>query len=159
MDFLAWLESTALATAVAETLWAYPLLETLHAVGMVMLLGSLGLIDLRVLGYEPELPLVGMQTLLRLAWIGFTLNAISGVLLFASDAVHFFGSYTFRIKLVLIALAGLNAVFVSRKVFPDSGASAELTIETDAPTKALAAASLAFWIGAVIAGRLIAYAP
>jgi len=161
MDFLAWLESTALATVVAENLWAYPLLETLHAVGMVMLVGSLGLINLRVLGYKPALPIAGMQTLLRLAWIGFTLNAISGVALFTSDAVHFFSSYTFRIKLVLIALGGLDAAFVTRKIFPDSRAesSGEFAVEADAPTKALAAASLAFWIGAVIAGRLIAYTP
>src|SRR5690606_20304551 len=103
----------------------------------------------------------GMQTLLRLAWIGFTLNAISGVALFTSDAVHFFSSYTFRIKLVLLALGGLDAAFVTRKIFPDSRAesSGEFAVEADAPTKALAAASLAFWIGAVIAGRLIAYTP
>ncbi|MFS8608492.1 MAG: hypothetical protein LOD94_10940 [Gammaproteobacteria bacterium] len=161
MDFLAWLQSTAFATAVAETIWAYPLLETLHALGMAMLLGSLGLTNLRVLGYKPELPLLGMQELLPLAWIGFTINAASGLSLFASDAIYFWSSYTFRIKLVLIALGGLDAAFVTRKIFPDSRAesSGEFAVEADAPTKALAAASLAFWIGAVIAGRLIAYTP
>src|SRR5690606_41458816 len=120
MDFLAWLESTALATAVAETLWAYPLLETLHAVGMVMLVGSLGLINLRVLGYKPALPIAGMQTLLRLAWIGFTLNAISGVGLFSSDVVQFFSSYTFRFKLGLLAFGGFDCAFVRVSIFPDS---------------------------------------
>jgi len=157
MDFLAWLESTALATAVAETLWAYPLLETLHALGMAMLLGALGLINLRVLGYKPELPLVGTQDLLPLAWTGFTLNAASGAALFTSDAIHFFSSYTFRIKLLLIVLGGLNAALVGRRVFHEP--LVDPAIEAGTGTKALAAASLVFWIGAAAAGRLIAYAP
>src|SRR5690606_14352634 len=123
MDFLAWLQGTAFATAVAETIWAYPLLETFHALGMAMLLGSLGLINLRVLGYKPELPLLGTRDLLPLAWLGFTLNAASGIALFTSDAVYFFSSYTFRIKLVLIVLAGFNAVLLGRKVFQEPAAA------------------------------------
>ena len=73
--------------------------ETMHTIGMALLIGSLGLIDLRVLGYKPELPIFGTRDLLPLAWLGFTLNAISGTALFTSDAVMFFESYTFRIKI------------------------------------------------------------
>ncbi|SRR5690606_14971681 len=155
MDFLAWLQATAFATAVAETIWAYPLLETLHALGMAMLLGSLGLTNLRVLGYKPELPLLGMQDLLPLAWLGFTINAASGLALFTSDAVYFWSSYTFRIKLVLIALAGINAALLSHRIFREAAAAGDA-----APAaKGLAAASLVFWGGAAVAGRLIAYTP
>ncbi|HEX7080034.1 MAG TPA: hypothetical protein VF329_03370 [Gammaproteobacteria bacterium] len=157
MDFLAWLQSTALATAVAETVWAYPLLETVHAVGMAMLLGSLGLINLRVLGFKPELPLLGTRDLLPLAWLGFTFNAISGIALFTSDAIYFFSSYTFRVKLALILLAGVNAVLLGRKIFDEPAASAAET--PSAGAKWLAGASLTFWVGAAVAGRLIAYLP
>jgi hypothetical protein len=157
MGFLAWLQSTALATAVAETLWAYPLLEALHALGMAMLLGALGLMNLRVLGYKPELPLLGTQELLPLAWLGFTVNALSGVALFTSDAVYFFSSYTFRIKLALIVLAGINAMLLGRKVFHDPATLPQA--EATAGAKGLAAASLVFWVGAAVAGRLIAYTP
>src|SRR5690606_34702771 len=103
-----------------------------------MLLGSLGLTNLRVLGFKPELPLLGTQDLLPLAWLGFTINAVSGLALFASDAIYFFSSYTFRIKIVLIALAGINAVLLSRKVFhepPAGGGAAPVA-------KGLAAVSL-----------------
>jgi len=155
MDFLAWLQATAFATAVAETIWAYPLLETLHALGMAMLLGSLGLTNLRVLGYKSELPLLGTQQLFPLAWLGFTLNAVSGLALFASDAVYFFSSYTFRIKLVLIALAGINAVLLSHRIFREPAAGGG----PGPVAKGLAAASLVFWVGAAVAGRLIAYTP
>jgi hypothetical protein len=156
MAFLEWLQQSWLGTLVAESLWGYPLFETLHTIGMALLIGSLGLINLRVLGYKPELPMFGTRELLPLAWLGFTINAISGAALFTSDAVYFFESYTFRIKIVLIILGGINATILSNKIFRDAaGAAAAAT----AGTKWIAATSLVFWIGAVIAGRLIAYTP
>lgn len=157
MAFLEWLQGTWVGVLVAESLWGYPLLETIHTIGMAMLVGALGLINLRVLGYKPELPLIGTRDLLPLAWTGFTLNAISGSLLFTSDAVYFFESYTFRIKIVLIILGGINAAFLGRRIFREAaGASA---VVVDAGTKWIAASSLVFWIAAVCAGRLIAYLP
>ena len=158
MGFLEWLQSTWVGVLVAESLWGYPLFETIHSIGMAMMIGSLGLINLRVLGYKPELPLFRMQQLLPLAWLGFTLNAISGTLLFTSDAVYFWGKYTFRIKMILIILGGINAALLGRRVFREAAASAPAPQPT-VGLKWIAFSSLVFWFGAVIAGRLIAYAP
>lgn len=158
MGFLEWLQGTGLAIFVAETLWAYPLFETLHSIGMAMLLGSLGLINLRVLGYKPELPIIGTRDLLPLAWIGFTINLISGLALFTSDAVYFFESYTFRIKIVLIILGGINAALLSNRIFR-APAAAGGGVAPSVAAKWIAVTSLVFWIGAVIAGRLVAYTP
>jgi hypothetical protein len=158
MAFLEWLQSTWVGVLVAESLWGYPLFETIHSLGMAMLIGSLGLINLRVLGYKPDLPLLQMQQLLPLAWLGFTLNAVSGALLFTSDAVYFFESYTFRIKMVLIVLGGLNAALLGRRIFRDAAAGGA-AVPPAASTKFIAVTSLIFWFGAVCAGRLIAYAP
>jgi hypothetical protein len=158
MAFLEWLQGTWVGVLVAESLWGYPLFETIHSIGMAMLIGSLGLINLRVLGYKSELPLLGMRQLLPLAWLGFTLNAVSGSLLFTSDAVYFFSSYTFRIKMVLIALGGINAALLGQRVFRDAAAASPAAAPT-AGTKWIAVTSLVFWIGAVCAGRLIAYTP
>ena len=158
MAFLEWLQGTWVGLLVAESLWGYPLFETIHTIGMAMLIGSLGLINLRVLGYKPDLPLFGTRQLLPLAWLGFTLNAVSGSLLFTSDAVYFFNSYTFRIKMVLIVLGGLNAALLGRRVFREATAGAP-TVAPTAGTQWIAATSLVFWFGAVIAGRLIAYLP
>lgn len=158
MAFLEWLQSTWVGVLVAESLWGYPLFETVHSIGMAMLIGSLGLINLRVLGYKPDLPLLEMQQLLPLAWLGFTLNAVSGALLFSSDAVYFFSSYTFRIKMVLIVLGGLNAALLGRRIFRDAAAGGSAAPPA-ASTKVIAVTSLLFWFGAVCAGRLIAYAP
>jgi hypothetical protein len=159
MGFLEWLQSTWVGVLVAESLWGYPLLETIHTIGMAMMIGSLGLINLRVLGFKPELPLFGTRELLPLAWLGFTLNAISGTLLFTSDAVYFFESYTFRIKMVLIVLGGLNAALLGRRVFREASAPGAPMAQTAAGTKWIAATSLLFWLAAVCAGRLIAYTP
>jgi hypothetical protein len=159
MGFLEWLQGTSVGVLVAESLWGYPLLETIHSIGMAMMIGSLGLINLRVLGYKPELPLLPLEQLLPLAWIGFTLNAVSGTLLFTSDAVYFFSKWTFRIKMALIVLGGINAALLGRRVFRDAAAGAAVAAPPATSTKWIAGASLVFWIGAVCAGRLIAYAP
>jgi hypothetical protein len=158
MAFLEWLQGTWVGQLVATSLWGYPLLETIHSLGMAMLIGSLGLINLRVLGVKRELPMLGMRQLLPLAWLGFTLNAISGSLLFTSDAVYFFESYTFRIKMVLIVLGGLNAALLGQRVFREAAAGV-VAAPPATGTKWIAATSLVFWFGAVIAGRLIAYTP
>ena len=158
MAFLEWLQGTWVGVLVAESLWGYPLFETIHSIGMAMLIGSIGLINLRVLGFKPGLPLFGMQQLLPLAWIGFTLNAVSGTLLFTSDAVYFFSSYTFRIKMVLIVLGGINAALLGRRVFREAAVGAPAAPPA-ASTKWIAFSSLVFWFGAVCAGRLIAYTP
>jgi hypothetical protein len=152
------LQGTPVGVMVAESLWGYPTFETMHTLGMAMLIGSLGLINLRILGYKPELPLIGVRQLLPLAWIGFTLNAISGALLFTSDAVYFFESYTFRIKMVLIVLGGINAALLGQKVFREVTAGAPPVAPTTG-VKWLAGTSLVFWLAAVCCGRLIAYTP
>ncbi len=158
MNFLDWLQNTPVAIFVAETLWAYPLLETLHTLGMAMLLGTLGLINLRVLGYKPALSLFGTRDLLPIAWIGFTVNAASGLLLFTSDAVNFFASNTFRVKILLIVLAGINAAILSRRLYAEGGAEVGVG-NGEATLKLLAGSSLVFWVVAVICGRIYAYYP
>lgn len=156
MGFLEWLQFSPVGNFVATTLWAYPLFETMHSIGMALLVGSLGLVNLRVLGYKTDLPLLGTRDLLPIAWLGFTINAFSGLLLFTSDAVYFFNSYTFRIKVLLIVLGGVNAYLLSLKVFERAGGR-DVTVTAGA--KVIAASSLVFWVGAIIAGRLIAYTP
>jgi len=157
MGFLEWLQFSPLGSFVAESLWAYPAFETLHVMGMAMLVGVLGLTNLRVLGYKRELPLIGTRELLPLAWLGFTVNLITGCLLFSSDAVYFFNSWTFRVKILLIILAGINAAILSRGIFRKVADGSNVTLPPS--YKFVAASSLVFWLGAIFAGRLVAYLP
>ena len=86
------------------------------------------------------------------------LNLISGLSLFASDAQHFWHSYTFRVKIVLIILGGINAAILGQAVFQPQPAGAPQIVPTG-PAKLIAGTSLVFWFGAICAGRLIAYLP
>ena len=157
MQFLEWLQFSWLGTFVAENLWAYPVFETLHVIGMAFLVGVLGLTNLRVLGYKPELPLVGTRQLLPLAWGGFTVNLITGMALFSSDAVYFFNSWTFRIKILLIVLAGINAGILSSRIFRSAVEGGDVALSPS--TRWVAGTALVFWVGAILAGRLVAYLP
>ncbi len=157
MDFLIWLEGTRIAILVSQTLYGYPLLETLHAIGMAMLIGSLGLLNARVLGLWPALPVWGVRRLLPLAWAGFALNAGTGVALFMSLASEFYFSTTFRVKMVLVLMAGINAWLLSRHYLRNLQADVEPMATP--MIRAIAGSALLFWFGALIAGRLLAYAP
>lgn len=121
-------------------------------IGAILLVGAIGLLDLRMLGYARGAPLpVLSRALTPLAAGGFVLMVISGSVLFAADAMALIGSSLFLIKLGLILLAGLNAL-AFRAAF------ARRDEPLPPPARMLAATSLALWLSVVIAGRWIAYA-
>lgn len=130
----------------------YPVVNLAHVAGVVLLVGGIGVVDLRIAGYGKGIgigPLSRMLTPLAIA--GLLIQAITGVMLYAADAGPLFASSLMRIKLVLIAFALLNAV-VFRRLFGD------LDNETPPPlARTMAILSLACWFGVVGLGRWIAY--
>lgn len=156
MNFITWLESTALAVLVREGAWQYPLLLCLHAIGLGVLVGTSTVIDLRLLGFARRLPIPPLQRLFSLIWGGLFLNAASGLVLFSADAQRFASSTNFQIKLLVIALGAGNAWLLrrhlSRSVWGTNDTSA-----VSGRVKFLAASSLMLWMGAIVAGRLLAY--
>jgi hypothetical protein len=156
MGFLESLQNSAFGmwVAGAPTIWAYPTILTLHAVGMGMAVGASAVLDLRLLGVAPQMPLAELEGTFRPMWIGFVINAASGVLLFIAAAADIGIKPVFYIKLSLILFALLTAGRIRRVVFGDRAAP-------DAPVpqqaRILAATSLVLWTGAIVAGRLMAY--
>ena len=140
MGFLEWLQFSPLGSFVAESLWAYPVFETLHVMGMAMLVGVLGLTNLRVLGYKRELPLIGTRELLPLAWLGFTVNLM-----------------TLLALVLAIGLVVDDAIVLSRGIFREVAEGSDVALPPS--YKFVAASSLVFWLGAILAGRLVAYLP
>jgi hypothetical protein len=129
--------------------WAYPALEVLHIVGIALLVGNLVLLELRVWGLAPELPLRPLARLsLSLAVAGFCLLALSGLFMFATRPDELLANRAFTIKLGLIMLAGLNAGWFHAR----GGIE-----RPDRTARALTALSLGLWLAVIICGRWIAY--
>jgi hypothetical protein len=162
-DFTVWLEGSALGvwTRESPSIWAYPTILTLHTVGLGILVGANAIIDFRLLGFAPRLPLAALAPLYRFMWAGFTINAVTGVLLFVSNATTKARQPIFYVKLALIALALVLTAAIRKTMPRDHARSADPSADPPAdprpaPTR-LAAMSLLLWTGAIAAGRLMAY--
>lgn len=145
-------ERSPVAIWATESALAYPVANTAHVIGVILLVGAIGLLDLRVLGYARGAPMaVLVKALTRLALAGFMVMVLSGAVLFAADAAVLAESRLFQVKLILIALAGLNAL-AFRLLWHEVGDPAP------AGARIIAATSLGLWMSVVVAGRWIAYA-
>ncbi|MDX1563645.1 MAG: DUF6644 family protein [Gammaproteobacteria bacterium] len=156
MEFLMWLETTAIANAIRTSIWLYPALETAHYIGLAMLVGGIMLIDLRLLGLAKSLPLRSMIGLVPWVWAGFIVNALSGTAIFIYGATNFGTSTPFHVKLVLIALAGINAMIFTFAA-ARSGSTWIESGQVPVAIKAVATASFVLWLGVVTTGRWMAY--
>jgi hypothetical protein len=151
------LEQSALAGAMKYSLWLYPIVETVHIVGFALLVGAVAAFDLRLLGFARTTSVRALErSLLPWAWVALLLIVPSGVAMFTTHAMDFAANPAFRVKLVLLAAAGLNALLFHAGVFR-SVASWDQHVPTPRAAKASAALSLAIWIGVIACGRLIAY--
>ncbi len=157
MPVFEWLESTALAVWVGESLWGYPIMLGLHAVGLAIVVGIFTMLDLRMLRVIRGVSFQAFLSLYRLAWIGFLINALSGSALFTSQATTFVESAPFLIKISAVISGVIFGIFIQRRLRSRVADwdNADANIESSAT--ALAALSLVCWIGAIFAGRLIAY--
>jgi len=154
MSFFVWLESTPLSQWVVESLWAFPAILTFHAVGMGLAAGLSAMVDLRILGIGRGIPLPELRRFLPVLWIGFWVNAISGVLLLVGYPTKALTNPVFYLKLLFIAGGMTLLVRLTRRLFADDGASA---VEKSPLVRRLAIVSLVCWAGAITAGRLLAY--
>jgi len=161
MDILSicrWLDSTRLNAAMRMSTWFFPTFDTIHTLGIVLVAGTIMLVDLRLLGLALRREPVAAVVERIVPWTlrGFALMVVTGTLLFSSEAVKLYHSPAFRIKLALLALAGLNALIFHLTIYPDA---ANWDQQAPAPIRARLAGlfSLAFWIAIIAAGRAIAY--
>ena len=157
LEWLAWLERTPFAAAMRESLWLYPTVETAHIVGFVVLVGAAAMFDLRLLGFSRHLPVDGTARHL-LPWSRASLLLVvpTGLLLFMSDAAATWANPAFRLKMILLGCAGLNAWLFHRFTFRTVAAWNQ-DRPIPARAKGAAVASLLLWTGVISCGRLIAY--
>ena len=156
-EFLLQLKYSAYGTWVGTSLWGYAIFESLHLMGVALLVGAITLTDLRLLGFSRVLPVTLTEKyLLPWVWAGFAIVVFSGVSMFITDGSIFLENPFLLSKLVLIVLAGLNAGFFQFRVH--RGVAAWDTQQPSPVVARLCAAlSIGFWFLAVACGRLIAY--
>lgn len=156
MDFLLRLEQTGFCTWVREStsLFAFPGILLLHTIGMALVVGISAGIDLRILGIAPAVPMAPLEKFFPIFWIGFWINAVTGTILLAADATTKMANPDFYVKMVFVALAVINLQMLRKRIFRDPLVDKRPMTVND---KILAITSLFFWLGAITAGRLLAY--
>jgi hypothetical protein len=157
LAFCKWLEQTTIGATVRQSLWLFPAIETAHLLGLAALLGTIGAFDLRLMGAalrRQSISVLGRR-LLPFAWAAFTVQVITGALLFSSEATHMVRNPAFRIKMLLILLAGVQATvfhFTARRNRPATQDQTPRLGE-----KIAGFSSLLLWMGVVAAGRWIGF--
>lgn len=155
---IAALEASGVATGIRNSLYLFPLIESVHVIGLTMVFGTILLIDLRLLGLaSTERPFTAVAAdVLRWTWLAFAVTATTGALMFITNASTYYHSAYFRAKMTLLALSGLNML-----VFELTAGRSVHTWDRDtkapAAGRAVAVLSLVMWIGVIVLGRWVGF--
>ena len=155
---LRWLEATGVATRIRDSLYIFPFLESIHVIGLALVFGTIVLIDLRLLGVASSNRSFERMAadILRWTWAAFALTALTGALMFITNAAVYYHNFYFRTKMLLLLLSGVNMFAV------EMTARRQVHRWDKSPSappmgKAVAVLSLAIWIGVIFAGRMIGF--
>ena len=158
IDLFRWLDHSSWSTTLRENELIFPLVETVHILGLGVSVGLIMWVDLRLLGcIMREKPVSSViQGLERWAIFGFAIMMLSGSLLFLSEPMKCYTTIAFRIKAVLLVLAGLNVWYFHSRVSKDMGKWDNAAV-VPWPARIVGLLSLTLWLSIIVAGRWTAY--
>ncbi|HZI81490.1 MAG TPA: hypothetical protein VFD69_18350 [Vicinamibacterales bacterium] len=150
------LRTTALGAWMRQSQWAWPVLESLHFIGMSVLIGTIGLFDLRLLGFARGVPYAALHRLIPVGIAAYTLNLLTGICFLSGAPDQYLFNPAFRFKVTFMAVAGLNVLFFYTRVFRRLQ---QLPADSPPPLGArlAGAVSLTMWVGVMSAGRLLTF--
>jgi hypothetical protein len=158
LSALQWLTATEWSTALRESLYMWPLIESTHVLSLMLFVGTAVMLDLRLLGFTMKRVPVSEVTGRLLPWTraGFAVMVTTGLLLFFATPVRNYQNIFFRLKMILFVIAGLNVWLFHNRIHLTV---AEWDLDDVPPLAARVAAivSLVAWTGVVVSGRLVAY--
>ncbi len=157
-QFLQFVQDTAIATAIREGESLFPWIECVHVLALTLVIGSIAIVDLRLIGMASRERTVLQTTasVLPVTWTAFLFAALTGGLLFASNATTYAHNFYFQVKMALIALAGLN--MATYHLFLNRGADSWQTAAlTPLRARVIGGLSLCLWIAVVAFGRWIGF--
>jgi hypothetical protein len=154
-EFLGWLQGTRLAVAISEV-W-FPAVESVHVICMAIVAGTIFIVDTRLIGLTSRKLRFSYvsQRLLPWTWIAFVCSVVTGTLLFMSNATGYYGNTSFRVKMTLLLLAGLNMAYFQRITF--RGVSAWDLDRPPAAARVAGVISISLWCGIIALGRWIGF--
>jgi len=157
LPFLNWLQQTGWATAIKESALVFPLIEGSHILALSFSVGMVMVLDLRLLRicFRSQSVSLIMDQLMPWTIAGFAVMLLTGSLLFATQAVKAWGNTFFRVKMILLVLSGINALYYQLKYYPKM--SEWDRTATPFGVRVIALLSLIFWIGVIACGRTMAY--
>ena len=158
LDFAVWLSETKWSIALHESLYLYPWIESTHVLSICLFFGTLLFVDLRLTGKVfNNLSVTDMnRKVLPLTLFGFLVMSVTGLLLFYAIPVRNYQNIFFRIKILLIVIAGINAFFFHRRMSKEAKVwDQDSSIPSSIKNRAIT--SLVLWSSVIISGRMIAY--
>jgi hypothetical protein len=158
--FFVWIEESALTTFLRETnsVFVFPAMLVLHAVGMALLVGTHLVVAVRILGLAPLVPLSALKFFVPVGWVGLGVNVFSGVLLLAAYPTKALTNPLFYIKMSLVVIALIVFTKINKSVFSGAGAGTDGGGATLAlRDKRMAMLLLILWATTIFAGRFLAY--
>ena len=138
----------------SDSVFAYYFILLCHTVGLALLVGPNAVVDLRLLGVASEIPLKPLKRFFLIMWLGFGINTLSGIFLVIAYPTKAFTNPVFYVKLSCIGAAVVILQRINNQVFGETGLSEAAMM---AKGRTMALLSLGLWIGAITAGRLLAY--
>ena len=158
LSFVEWLDTHALSTALHESYYMYPLIETTHVLTLCLFVGTVIMVDLRLLGVGfRDVPVSEVTSrLLPYSVAGFVIMFVTGLLLFYAIPVRTYQSLFFRVKVVMLVIAALNVWVFHRRLARDR-VQWDKAARPPFAVRLSAGVSVAMWCGVVVAGRMIAY--
>lgn len=156
--FFEWLSNTSVAEAIRNGGTYFPWLECIHVVAIALVLGTIAIVDLRLLGYASHRKSANrlIAELLPFTWVAFVVAAISGLLMFSSNAVGYAHDTRFQFKILLIALAGINMAVFHTTTYRRINEWDE-AIPTPSAARTSGALSLCLWIAVAFLGRWVGF--
>ena len=156
--FLKWLEDSGLAAKIRASFYLFPLIESTHVIGLALVFGTIAVIDLRLLGVaSTNRSFRHMASdILKWTWAAFALTALTGALMFITNARVYYDNFYFRTKMLLLVLTGLN-MLVFELTAGKTIDKWDKTQSTPRAGKTAAALSLVMWIAIIFMGRIIGF--
>jgi hypothetical protein len=152
------IEGWKLATAIREGLYSFPMLESIHVIGLAIVFGTILIIDLRLLGVaSTNRPFQRMAPeIIKWTWVGFAITLLTGALMFTTNATVYYHNTYFRVKMLLLLLAGVN-MGIFESTTGRAVAKWGEQVPTPSPARIAAKVSLALWVAIILMGRLIGF--